>query len=75
MKKIVRRICGIAIVLLLVLCASSCKHCASKNMSYYCSGYNYCCPYPYYGVGSGYCWESKSACQSAGYYCVKCTHE
>ena len=74
-KKSLKLFCIAFGMLVLCIFATSCvKHCPSTH-PYYCSSYNECCPYPYYAVGSGMCYELESTCIATGYYCIKCHRE
>lgn len=73
MKKKVLLAIGV-VAMLFVVTACKKDHCTSDK-PYYCAGYNYCCPYPYLATGQGMCYQYKSDCQAAGYYCVKCERE
>lgn len=73
-KKIIRFVSAVVLLFLVTTFTSCVRHCTSSK-PYYCSTYNTCCPYPYYAVGSGYCYETSYGCESSGYYCVKCPHE
>lgn len=73
MKKLSFILC-VAFIMLAMIFASCTRHCTSSK-PYYCSSYDICCPYPYYAVGSGYCYQLQSDCQATGYYCVRCSFE
>lgn len=78
MKKSLSLVCGLIIGFAAMIFFTSCskekQHCTSDK-PYYCAGYGLCCPYPYLATGTHYCYQYKSDCQAAGYYCVRCVYE
>ncbi len=81
MKKSMSIICLLAVCMMAVVFSTSCSKKAKSTLyctsdrPYYCEGYDLCCPYPYLAAGTHYCYQYKSDCQAAGYYCVRCYKE
>ena len=75
-----RMLIGLGAILALSISMMSCtkllnalKETCPDDKPYYCSSTSTCCPanFTWYG-GNGYCYQSKSDCQSHGSSCTKC---